>query len=145
MWYVQSNCQHIHTHTHTHSLSLSLPLSLSLSLSHTHTHTHTHTHSLQRVVEMAEELRRVREDEKQKRHTFSSSHHHHFLISLFPQLTHILPDATVTQSHNNCQICLHHEHKYVFEGFSHVIFTLYDVICHMMSCDLMLCYSVLIG
>ena len=50
----------------------------------------------QRVVEVAEELRTVREDEKQKRHTFTSAHRHHFLTSLFPQLSHRLPDATVT-------------------------------------------------
>ena len=50
----------------------------------------------QRVVEVAEELRTVREDEKQKRHTFTSLHRHHFLTSLFPQLSHRLPDATVT-------------------------------------------------
>ena len=62
----------------------------------------------QRVVEVAEELRTVREDEKQKRHTFTSAHRHHFLTSLFPQLSHRLPDATVTSHMINTLSHAHH-------------------------------------
>ena len=68
----------------------------------------------QRVVEVAEELRTVREDEKQKRHTFTSLHRHHFLTSLFPQLSHRLPDATVTSHMINTLSRPPHLHIYRF-------------------------------